>query len=222
MVKRFHISSCGRSGTKYVAEAIRCMGVSVIHEMGDDWPIPSDAGVAYFAKHKKKFRNYRGVIGWKWSLLTPGFAAAFPVQMHMVRHPVPAITSATTHSPRLFETIEARLGPTDFIQDGWSEEKIWVARAINYWIRYNTEFSANKTVLKVEEFTASGAATQKFCELTGAEPSASDLIDNIPKNVNARPKASRRVEISWALLDAEFPEQAARLRELARGYGYDD
>ncbi|WP_173931794.1 hypothetical protein [Chelativorans sp. Marseille-P2723] len=220
MKKTFHISCCGRSGSKYVARALSSMGISVLHEMGDDWPFPQKLGIKYIAANPRLFANYDGLIGWKWSLLTPKYAAKKAVQFHLVREPVKAIESATTHLDSLFKFIESKLGEPDFIPEGADNAVIRLGRAVNYWLRYNRAFGREKILLRLEDFTSKGQSSTLFCEAIGANPAATKLIDNLPSNINARPAATRRVPASWERIEELFPSKLAELREMAAEYGY--
>jgi|GEM_PF-3164564 len=197
------------------------MGFSVIHEMGDDWPIEIDEGVSFFASNPRVFANYDGIVGWKWSLLTPRYAERFPIQIHLVRHPVGAIESATTHADSLFTSIERRLKAPSFIDDSLSEEMVRLGRAVNYWIEYNKTIGEGKRTIRLEDFRPGGDSANIFCELTGTPTEAQQLIAGVSTATNARPEAKRRVKTSWEILDAVFPEQAAILKEMAVGYGYE-
>lgn len=220
-MKRFHISCCGRSGSKYLAKAIRNMGISIIHEMGDDWPIDRSFGVKYFAANPRKFDNFFGIVGWKWALLTPKYASTFEVQFHMVRHPLLAIESATTHADSLFTQIESKLGSPRSLPKGTPEDMVRLGRAINYWIRYNQKFSTNKTLLRVEEFTENGASADLFCSLIDAPKEPIELLSSVSTSTNSRPKALRRVRLDWAMLEANFSPETTTLRRLLDEYGYE-
>ncbi|WP_444931471.1 hypothetical protein ACJJIF_06750 [Microbulbifer sp. SSSA002] len=220
MKKKFHISCCGRSGSKYVAAALRNMGFAVLHEMGDDWPFPKERGIKYIAQNRNIFRNYDGIVGWKWSLLTPRYAESFNLQFHMVRNPISAIESATTHADSLFTQVERHLGKADFLTGDEPIELVRLGRAINYWLRYNSEFAQGKPILKVEDFSIAGSTFVTFCEMVGGSKMAGELLDFLPKDVNARKDAKRRVSLSWEKLDEHFPQQASLVRGMAEKYGY--
>ncbi|WP_226662006.1 hypothetical protein [Microbulbifer aggregans] len=220
MKKKFHISCCGRSGSKYVAAALKNMGFSVLHEMGDDWPFPQGNGIKYIAQNSDIFQNYDGIIGWKWSLLTPRYAESFDLQFHMVRNPISAIESATTHADSLFSTVERHLGMPEFLSGVESEETIRLGRAINYWLRYNEAFGKGKPILKVEDFSNAGATFMTFSEMVGGAQKAGELLGFLPKDINARKQAKRRVSLTWKKLGQKFPVQADQVRLLAESYGY--
>jgi hypothetical protein len=220
MGKRFIITSCGRSGSKFIATALNYMGIPTIHEMGDDWPYPTDRGIKYIPANKKLFRNYKGFVGWKWPILTPVFVDSFNVQFHSVRHPIKAITSATTHADALFKAVEKVIGQPNYYK---MEDKsdILLTRAVNYWIHYNKIFSQGKTLLKLEEFKCNGASIQKFCEMAGYPLEPSQLIENIPTTLNSRPNASRRIEVTWGMLEEKLPKETAIIDEMCQLYGYE-
>ena len=159
-MKRFHISCCGRSGSRFIWLALNSMGINCIHEMEETWPMtventklgkksnwpqnfamdkdPLD-NIRFFPRNKKLFKNWKGIVGWKWALLTPRFSKTFECQFHLVRDPIKAIESATTHKEILFEYIEKKLGSPNFIKPEFSEDIKLVGRSINYWIRYNSK-----------------------------------------------------------------------------------
>lgn len=219
-MKRFHISSCGRSGSKFLAKSLNIMGNPTIHEMGDDWPIDTQEGVSFFAKNPKVFRNYRGFVGWKWSVLTPKFARSLPVQIHMVRHPLSQISSGTTHSEALFRQVEKYIGPPDVDIRKHSSEEYWLARAINYYLQYNKIFGSNVPAIQVEKFHFNGEALSTFCDLTGASIEAGILLSNVSTDINSRPNASKRQNVTIDDIGNIFPQYAEEIKKLADLYGY--
>lgn len=220
MKKRFHISCCGRSGSKFITEALRSMGFSVLHEMGDDWPYPKEYGIKYVAQNPKIFRNFDAIVGWKWSILTPRYSESFPIQFHMVRNPISAIESATTHSDALFAQVERHLGKPDFLSSSDDEEKVRLGRAVNYWINYNERFSVGKPILRIEDFTHKGKSFETFCETINMPTTTGFLLEYLSKNVNTRKLASRRVALNWKKLAETFPQQAEKILSMGVKYGY--
>lgn len=218
---RFHISCCGRSGSKYVTAALKAMGLSVLHEMGDDWPFPQKNGIAFVAKNPSMFSLYQGIVGWKWSLLTPKYAAKATHQFHLVRHPLRAIESATTHADSLFSLVERHLGEADFLTPSMGEEDVRLGRAINYWIAYNQAFDQDKAILRLESFAKGGESLNLFCDVLGIRPEVQDLVAFLPADINERKKAKRRVSVTKDLLLERFPDQYEILRKLGESYGYD-
>ncbi|MFV8782428.1 hypothetical protein ACNKU7_08415 [Microbulbifer sp. SA54] len=221
MKKRFHISCCGRSGSKYIAQALRSMGFSVLHEMGDDWPYPKEYGIKYIAQNPRMFRNFDTIVGWKWSILTPRYSESFPIQFHMVRNPISAIESATTHSDALFNQVERHLGKPNFLSSFDDEENIRLGRAVNYWISYNQRFSAGKPILRIEDFSKEGRSLEKFCEILNLPTSIGLLLEHLPKDLNTRKMANRRVGLNWRKLHETFPQQAEKILSMGIQYGYE-
>ncbi len=220
-MKRFHVSCCGRSGSKYLALALNTMGISTLHEMGNDWPFEQSKGIKFFAENPALFTNYRGIVGWKWSILTPKYAERFPVQFHMVRHPLSAIESATTHADSLFNQVENALGKPDFISSN-DENVIRLGRAINYWINYNQKFAKDKTIFCVEEFKNGTKTVDNFLNMIEAPTNPSALLESLSTNVNSRPNATKRVGCSWELINKHYPSQKKVLIEMAEKYGYSE
>lgn len=218
---RFHISCCGRSGSKYVTAALNCMGLSVLHEMGDDWPFPQKNGIAFVAKNPGMFSLYQGIVGWKWSILTPKYAAKAPHQFHLVRHPLRAIESATTHADSLFTLVERHLGEADFLTDSMTDEDIRLGRAIHYWISYNSVFAREKPILRLESFSKDGESLNLFCDALGIRPEVQDLVAFLPTDINERKKARRRVNVTEERLLERFPRQYETILKIAESYGYD-
>jgi hypothetical protein len=217
---KFHISCCGRSGSNYVHQCLQAMGLSALHEMNDTWPFPGNKGITYVAKNPAMFNAYDGIIGWKWAALTPVYSGRFPKQFHLVRNPIKAIESATTHSDGLFTQIEKIIGSPKFLTGKEDESTIRLGRAVNYWIKYNQRFGANKIILNVEKFTNGGESLLLFCEEVGIKHDCGQLIDYIPKNVNERKKAKRRVGVTSQLIKELFPKEAEEIDSLSEKYGY--
>lgn len=217
---RFHVSCCGRSGSMYLADAVRAMGFSVLHEMKCTWPFRV-ANVRELAANEKALANYDGFVGWKWALLTPDLVGPLPVQFHLVRRPDRAIESATTHSDKLLRAVESRLGGPDFPFNSDDERETRLARAVNYWVRYNERFDQGKVLLRIEDFRPGGASLLAFCAETGSPVEATAALSHMPRSVNARPKSKRRVATTWAGLQRLFPSACQRIERLADRYGYD-
>jgi hypothetical protein len=203
------------------------MGFSVLHESNKTWPIEANKGICIFEDNKTWFDNYDGIIGWKWALLTPQYAATFPVQFHLVRDPLMAIQSAMTHSDSLFKNVEKHLGYPESIPPNADKKLIKLTRAINYWIRYNEVIGKNKCILQVETFKPQGKSLTLFCEKTNSSLSAGSLISQLPTNINtrqtrfpfARLKRSR-FKLTWALLEKHFPKELKTLDKMKALYGY--
>ncbi|MEM7318636.1 MAG: hypothetical protein AAF408_06380 [Pseudomonadota bacterium] len=218
----FHISCCGRSGSNYVYEALKQMGFSCLHEINETWPFPGDLGIKYIARNPEMFAAYDGLIGWKWAVLAPQLAAGMDLQFHLVRHPLAAIESATTHRDSLFTNIEKYIGRPDYIDRITDEQMQLLARAVNYWISYNQQIGQGKILLKVEEFKPNAPAMEAFLNKMAVPAVASDLARHIPKNVNQRKTSARRVPITLDVLSDLLPGPVLQqMQDLAESYGYD-
>ncbi len=218
---KFHISCCGRSGSKFVAAALRNMGLSVLHEMGDDWPFPSERGIKFIPQNQAAFVLYDGIIGWKWSMMTPKIARNSVHQLHLVREPIAAIESATTHLDSLFRRIESTLGEPTGLESTLGDENKRLLRAVHYWVRYNETYGSEKQVILLEEFQPGGRSFESACDTLEIPEAPRMLASLIPKDVNARKKATRRVKASVERIQEVAPTYLDRLKALAEEYGYE-
>lgn len=226
--ERFHIACCGRSGSTFIYQALSRMGISILHESNQTWPIKPEYGIHYIAKHPDIFREYQGIIGWKWRLLTPSFSETFPLQFHLVRTPLRTIESALTHTDNLFHQVEKYIGKPYFIPAHYDEKQIKLGRAINYWIQYNKLAHKDSILLQIESFTPHGNSFQIFCKHVHLSTSIGQLFSTLPTNINTRQwsfhfkrfKMKRR-KITWSLIKKDYPSQMQIIHEMAYRYGYD-
>ncbi len=198
------------------------MGFAVLHEKKDTWPFARNTGLRLLAKNSRAFDNYDGFVGWKWSINYPELVKSLPLQFHLVRHPVRAIESATTHKDGVFDHVEAALGKPAFLSGNEPPDIQRIGRAVNYWLAYNKAFAPGKILLRVEDFAPGKPSLTAFCKATGTNETAARLIRRQRTDVNARPEWERRVPVTWGILRSAFPEPAQEIADLMRTYGYDE
>lgn len=225
---RFHIACCGRSGSTYLYHALQKMGLSVLHESNHSWPFKAKRNIQYFAQHPEMFSNYQGIIGWKWTLLTPEYVQRFPIQFHLVRSPLAAIQSAMTHSNRLFNQVERHIGLPDFIPSHYSKKKVKLGRAINYWINYNRLVNTNKILLRLESFSSHDKSFKLFCKTVNCSTESGFLFTTLPSTINTRKSIFQlrylnaySPTLTWEYIKHIYPNQARILYDMALEYGYD-
>ena len=141
------VLGCGRSGTKYLAECARRLGVDFLHE--------------------KIGKN--GGIGWNLPCAFPVAVDRCPLKLHQVRNAYTAIPSMMTHSRKVFERIGELVG-TDFFSDFGEEsdyDKLVVAARC--WLHYSN-WCADRAIMtyRAEDLRKREMPSSLFLHLWGS------------------------------------------------------
>jgi hypothetical protein len=217
------VTGCGRSGTKYIAFALRRIGLDVRHErLGRD-------GISSWTMAVRTERRPYG---------PPSSACSFNQIFHQTREPLQVIQSCLSFTESSW----------DFISENVPCSRIapLIIRAATYWLLWNEKAEEIATWrYRIEDFP--DLVLEEFhYRLKGFYDRRS--IDRIPRDFNTRKQgrsfhlteeAFHRIglsapswlrstvatsptscKVTWARLDALDPKLCAKLKSKAAFYGY--
>jgi len=191
--KRLLVIGCGRSGTQWLSELMKDHGLDIGHEhMGND-----------------------GVVGWQWAAPRRWHNHGWRLDYrfdhiwHLVRHPLGAIASMTTHQRRTLSWME------DVLDVGGSISRI--GRCARLWVLWN-RFCAQQAerTVHIERAACCGGTYEDICRWLGLRER--ELVRHRGYSRNSRPHR----ELTWDQLATEASEWALRVRADAAHYGYGD
>jgi hypothetical protein len=218
------VTGCGRSGTRYVTFVLRRLGLDVPHErLGRDgmasWTMAVDASERPYGP--------------------PSETVRFRQVFHQVRHPLAVIRSVATFGPESWAFVYAHTPcrPDDPV----------VVRGGKYWLAWTAQ--ADRSAMWTYRVEALGEALPELCRRLGV-PYRPAVLEVVPTDVNTRRRgrslhladelaerlrvgvparlrgrlgrAAAPPPLTWEELEAADAELAARIRERALAYGYED
>ena len=218
--KKLLITGCGRSGTLYASRLWRSLGLDIRHEQ----PIPPNG-----------MMGANGIASWFMVVDDPqppsGPSAVdyeFEVVLHQTRHPLKVIPSVAQfilgkgkRAPRFIERHVPETVLRREEKDDLDSRQQLLLKASRYWVRWNlwAEKRAHRSV-KLEDLESE---LPRLCDLVGVR-FRSEVLDDIPKNVNARRLLFQ--EEPWTCVWEDIKQMDSALyediRELASRYGYDE
>jgi hypothetical protein len=202
-MKRFLVTGCPRSGTKYAATLFRSLGVHVDHE------VVFGVGPALGGR-EPSWRQYEGDVSW---LAVPFLPLDDVVVLHQLRHPLEFVRSVTgfrflsderaelafprvvqRHAPEVYE-------PDELVERGATMWRVWNERAEPHaTITYHLE---DLDVPMLNQLC-------DLIELPVTEEQLTFALDKLPRNINQR---VRDESVSWETIEPIVGEAAAH-------YGY--
>ena len=206
---RILITGCGRSGTNYVARALRSIGFPFCHE---GFP---QKGIAAWPLAVKSSEP----MPW-WMLFKQGDFVFKPV-LHQVRHPLAVIASTQTFANSSWCYIEKCIpvNPGDSL----------LLKCMKYWYYWNLKAEeVSGWTYRVESFPG---IFPEFCvkighpELIRKKEKFTQMVQTVnsrAKKLEKNPLKLSKKSVTWARLEEEDKELCGRIRLLARKYGYTD
>lgn len=199
-----------RSGTSFVAESLRNLGLRVAHEMPDfkeyDFDAPEDALVSWWFAGDAPYPEYAG----------PGLPKrhyTFDRVVHIVRDPVHVMRSVTTMCPTSYAFIQKKANLSSTLVR--TEPLRYSAL---FWLRWNKLAGRKADVrLRIEEQDA-----HSLCQACGFNWECEGLVSTAPDTTNTRKHHKRYLEnvTHASIRDALTKKEAKEFFELARSYGY--
>lgn len=185
------VTGCGRSGTHFTTHLLQALGLKVNHErLGPDGSVDWHLAV----------RGYRQKLG-----------VDFDLVLHQHREPLPVIRSMQTMMPESWAFI-ARYCPEADHPDP-------AVRAARYWVRWNVKAEkAARYSFPIERVDEHFPA---ICGLLGvAQPDRAALEAAKASRGSRARRHGYGAEITYADIERRDPLTFAKLRRLARRYGY--
>lgn len=187
------VTGCGRSGTHYLAAALRSLGLDVEHE------VPAADATVSWIHAPPRFREEQGL--------------SFSCVLHMHREPLASISSILTFHERSWIHVERYL-PRCIDEDP-------LARAAQYWLHWNRLAEEQASWSFAVERLAEPAVQDRFQELSGIALTEEALLAGRAAQNSRRQRDSYR-PIGWPELRALLKEDDYRdLLHQARRYGYE-
>ena len=215
--KKLLVTGCGRSGTFYAAEVWRSLGLDIRHER----PVGPHG-----------FMGRDGAASWFMAVddSNPPFGPStaghtFDFTLHLVRHPLNVIASFAQsilqhgHASPVYIEHHAPKTRLNREERALEPKKQLILRAARYWYHWNllAQARADETV-QVEKLTL---ALPRLSRLLSIEYER-DVVDTIPKDVNARWQYVRESPwiVTWREIEELDRDLSEKIRDLAVSYGY--
>lgn len=199
-----------RSGTSFVAESLRNLGLRVAHEMPDfkeyDFDAPDDALVSWWFAGDAPYPEYAG----------PGLPKRhynFDRVVHVVRDPVKVMQSVTTMCPTSYAFIQKKANLSSALV-----RKEPMRYAALFWLRWNKMAGRKADVrLRIEDQDA-----HSLCQACGFNWECEGLVSTAPDTTNTRRHHKRYLDnvTHASIQDALSKKEAKEFFELAQRYGY--
>lgn len=155
------VLSCGRGGSKWLAENCQAMGLDF--------------------KHEKLGRN--GGVGWNLAL-NHARSVALAEVLHQVREPLGAIGSLTTHHPKVFEEVGWLVNEPEVSSGSL------LGRAAGMWYHYNRWCEARaEWTYRLDEVREGHPTLRTLCRRLGRKPADWPALP--PSNQRPHVKVSR-------------------------------
>jgi hypothetical protein len=202
-MKRFIVTGCSRSGTKYAARLFGALGVRIGHE--DVFGVRQGLG--------KRPVNWDGAEGDASWLAVPFLPLEDTIVLHQVRHPLEVVRSlcgfgflSDERADMPFPRVVRLHAPEVYVPDTQAE------RGATMWVILNAKAEAHATITyRLEDLDV--ALLLRLCrliELDVSEEQATKAHESLPKTINQR---RRDESVEWEEIEPIAGEAAAH-------YGY--
>jgi len=202
-MKRFLVTGCPRSGTKYAATLFRALGVHIGHEQV--FGVGEGLG-----GRPVRWRVFEGDVSW---LAVPFLPLDDVVVLHQVRHPLEFVRSVVgfgflsdERAELAFPRVVRRHAPEVY------EPATQVERGATLWRVWN-EMAAPHATITYRLEALDVPLLLHLCsliELPVTEAQAAQVLESLPKTINQR---VRDESVTWEMIEPIVGETAAR-------YGY--
>jgi hypothetical protein len=204
-MRRFLVTGCPRSGTKYIAELFKALGVRMGHE--------DVFGVRQGLGGRPDWQDFQGEASW---LAVPHLPLDGVVVLHQVRHPLEFVRSAVGYSDPGFLSDRRRRYPIPSVVGLHAPEVYGPAtqaeRSATMWRVWNARAEQHAALtFRIEDLDA--GLLLRLCglvELQISEALAGRVLAGVSKTTN---RTQRDEAISWEQIEPFIGDAAAR-------YGY--
>ena len=199
-MKRFLVTGCPRSGTRYTATLYKHLGVHIEHER------VFGVGEA-MGNRPVRWRLFEGDVSW---LAVPSLPLDDVVVMHQVRHPLEFVRSVVgfgflsdERADLAFPKVVRHNAPEVYVPSTQIE------RGATMWRVWNERAAPHATITyRIEDLDAGLLLDLcRLIELPVSDEQAEFAIETLPKNINQRP---RDESVSWEAIEPIVGKAAAR------------